>query len=188
MFVWIAVIAIIVLVLPLTFVAYRLSIPSYMTGYKMLFSHSLLLIGLLLILWSVNTLNYSRVEEKWPVTKGNIVSADIVGKRAPHPAVKYTYHVGDSLYSGLSDMDAPGFGTKAARLQTAQAIIRALKPGMQINVHYNPDNPQKSVLQAHPKWNVFMQYGLGILFMSLALAFILAAVFQRRSLKKQLDV
>lgn len=188
MYITIATVAIIVLMLPLAFFAYRMHIPSYMTGYKMLFSHGLLLLGLLLVVWAIHSFRFVGQERSWPVTEGQIISAEITGVRAPHPVVKYSYRVGDTAYQGVSDMNAPGFGTKSARRQTARVIVKQIKPGTRVQVHYNPDKPGDSVILVHPKWNNYVQFGVGIIFIALALSFVIAAIFQRRLLKKQLDI
>ncbi len=188
MYIIIASCAVVVLMLPLAFFAYRMHIPIYMTGYKMLFSHGLLLLGLLMVIWAVHSFRFMGQERSWPVTEGRIISACITGVRAPHPVVKYSYRVGDTEYQGVSDMNAPGFGTKSARRQTARVIVKQIKPGAGVQVHYKPDKPGESVILVHPKWNNYLQYGVGIIFIALALAFVIAAIFQRRLLKKQLDI
>jgi hypothetical protein len=52
---------------------------------------------------------------RWPTVIGKVISAEVVGKRAFVPKVTYTYQVGDSLYTGMTDLEVPGFGTRNVR-------------------------------------------------------------------------
>ncbi|RMH65858.1 MAG: DUF3592 domain-containing protein [Calditrichaeota bacterium] len=188
MFLLFALMTILVMAAPLSYAGWKLKIPSYMNNYKLIFSHLLLALGLFLIIDGMHSLEMFAARKNWQKVTGTVTESRIAGKRAYHPEIKFTYHVQGKTYHNVSDMDAPGFGTKAARRQVAREWVNSLQPGDSISVWFNPDNPAQSELIHHPPWNTYMKYGAGIFFSALALAFIVVGILQRLSLKKELNV
>ncbi len=185
MFIIIAILAAIVTGLPLVLLVKRLDIPARMNRTVLIVALLFLAGSMLLVHSAGSSLRYMEVYRNWQTVKGRVVEAEIAGKRAFHPRVKYTFHWQDSSYSNISDLDAPGFGTKAARFQVAREMLKNIHVGDSIDVWVNPQNPAENTLVNHPRWNSFMQYGAGIFFSALALAFLISALLQRFTPKKE---
>ena len=185
MFLLIALTAVIVIGLLLVPLVRRMEIAG--GGNPLVMAASVLFLagGMLLTHSTISSLNYMEAYRNWQTVKGRVVEAEIAGKRAFHPKVKYTFHWQDSSYSNISDLDAPGFGTKAARFQVAREMLKNIHVGDSIDVWVNPQNPAENTLVNHPRWNSFMQYGAGIFFSAAALAFLISSLFQRLTLNKE---
>ncbi len=185
MFILVAVSAVVLISLPLVLLVKRLEIPDSRHIVVMTVAVFFLLGGMLVTRSAISSLRYIEVYRNWQTVKGLVVEAEIAGKRAFHPKVRYTFHWQDSSYSNISDLDVPGFGTKAARFQVARELLKNVHAGDSIDVWVNPQNPAENTLVNHPRWNSFMQYGAGIFFSALALAFIISGLIQRFTSKEE---
>ncbi|MCB0831985.1 MAG: DUF3592 domain-containing protein [Bacteroidetes bacterium] len=101
--------------------------------------------------------------QSWPKVQANILSARVAGKRAFHPEIVYEYEVAGRAFRDTTDMDVPGFGTKANRLNVAEQTIAANSVGSKLTVAYNPNRPEQSAVHRWPRFNVFILYTIGIL-------------------------
>lgn len=98
----------------------------------------------------------------WPAVTGKVISVEVVGKRAYVPKIAYSYPVGDSVYTGVTDLEVPGFGTRSNRLDVAEKSIADYAPDMPVTVHYNPANPSISRLKVSAPWNVYVRLSTSV--------------------------
>ncbi len=185
MFIFVAVLAVILISLLLFLLVKRLEIPADRNLIVISVAVLILLGGMVLTHYAVSSLRYMEEYRNWRTVKGLVVEAEIAGERAFYPKVTYTFRWRDSSYSNVSDLDVPGFGTKAARFQVAREMLKSVHVGDSIDVWVNPRNPAENTLVNHPRWNSFMQYGAGIFFSALALAFVFSGLRQRFTSKKE---
>jgi len=173
-----------ILALILGYLAYRLGLITRTNNVYLLISHALLLFSLFLIFSSASRFELYREQTAWPVVTGFVDHAEVVGERAVRPQIYYSYRYEGSSFADSTNLGTPGFGGRNSRRSTARNITGEYSPGDTLQVHVNPQNPKESYLRIIPGWNIFMQYGLGIVFAGISAGFIGCAVAQRRSVKK----
>jgi hypothetical protein len=119
---------------------------------------------------------------RWPAVAGKVISAEVVGKRAFVPKITYSYHVGDSVYTGVTDLGVPGFGTRNVRLDVAEKSVADYTPDAAITVHHDPTNPGISRLRVNVPWNVYVRLSTAVFGSLLSAAiFLVFLVGKRRS-------
>lgn len=104
-----------------------------------------MLAGVLLLYQHIR---YSHKEENWPSVEGVVVSS-VVNKQLNNltyhykPFIKYTYVVGNEQYDGTYyQAISNGYLDEESALK----IIKPYPEGTKVIVHYNPNNPDESVL------------------------------------------
>jgi len=129
-----------------------------------------------------STEDFSRYQEmkKWTEVSGIVVDGNVVGERAKRPELTYNYQIGEVVYTGLSDLATPSFGGKNYRDQSSRAVVSKFEKGDSILVYYNPADYKQSVLKILPKWSSYLQYGLGVIFLSLAFGFLFSGLLERK--------
>ncbi len=140
----------------------------------------LFIAGLFMIFNSTEAFDRFSEMKTWPVVTGVITDSKVVGERAKRPELDYRYTVNGKAYLGNSDLATPSFGGKNYRDQSSRAVISKFNKGDSVKVFYNPDNLEESVLKISPKWSSFMQYGLGIIFLSLAFGLLFSGLLERK--------
>ena len=135
-------------------------------------------VGVGLLIFGFVQRKKAKLTETWPIASGAIVSAKLdqhtrTERRDGHnytstsynPVVEYTYQIGLQTYQG--NRIFPG-ATMSYDLGTAQGIVNRYQPGMAINVHYDPADPTRAVLETQSKGgNLF--FILGAVFIVLCL-------------------
>jgi hypothetical protein len=123
----------------------------------------LMFAGLLIMIVGSATLRRDLEMRSWPTVIGEVVSSDVVGSRAFHPDVTYSYVVDGIRYTGSSDLMMPGFGGKRSRLETAEIMAKTYPPGKKVGVHYDPEHPERSTLRAGLSYGACLQLAFGLL-------------------------
>ena len=121
----------------------------------------LVVCGIMLLLWQQSEIMYELEKRDWDVIEGEIVESDIVGERALRAEVKYKYEVKDTSYTGTSDYNIPGFGSKNYRRKNARIVKNENPVGSKIKVYYNASKPELSTLRYGPYWSNYMIVGFG---------------------------
>lgn len=110
--------------------------------------------GVLLIVNGVRDRRKGAASREWPRTTGRIVSSSVRTQKVPnpgkgspyinkfHPAIHYTYSVGNQPYQGSNY--AIGYETQT--LPQTNKIVERYPEGAEVQVHYNPQNPSEAVL------------------------------------------
>jgi hypothetical protein len=121
---------------------------------------------------------------RWPAATGKVISAEVVGKRAFVPKITYSYQVGDSVYTGVTDLGVPGFGTKNVRLDVAEKSVADYSPDAAITVHYDPARPGISRLRANVPWNVYVRLSTAMFGSLLGVVVLAVFLVGRRRMKQ----
>jgi hypothetical protein len=136
--------------------------------------------GLATLYFGYQRYQESKASETWPVASGTVVSSEVTRYRDGDDIlyradVAYEYVVNETNYTGdkiaLSEMNV-----NTSRPESAQKIADRYPVGQQVEVHYDPADPGKAVLETGVKIGVWMQLGGGILFVLIGLGVGLAAV------------
>ena len=110
----------------------------------------------LLSLWAIHfeSRQISLVMQKrgWPRAEAIVDSTRVLGKRAFRPQVYYHYSVQEVEYQGVSDLHMPGFGGRLNRLDSAEKMAAEHQQGHRLQVYYNPNRPQESLLTVVPSF------------------------------------
>ena len=121
---------------------------------------------------------------RWPAVVGKVISAEVVGKRAFVPRITYSYEVGDSVYTEVTDLGVPGFGTRNVRLDVAEKSVADYTPDAAITVHYDPANPGISRLRVNVPWNVYVRLSTAMFGSLLGVAVLAVFLVGRRRTKQ----
>lgn len=117
--------------------------------------------GALLAAYQANSLTEFWQRRSWNKTEGTVLTARVVGDRASLPEVVYRFVVNDTVHVDTTDLEAPAFGGKKKKYDTAKQIIASYAPGSSVTVHYNPSDPLQSVLSAGVPWYVYARLAFG---------------------------
>lgn len=108
----------------------------------------------LIIVWQKNKSKSVR-SQSWLVTKGEVTALNYKrgggfhGGEAFSPVISYRYSVGEQTFT--SQRFSFGQGPSYLTYQEAEAVLDQYQPGDEINVYYNPDNPEEAVLERQPQ-------------------------------------
>jgi len=116
----------------------------------------------------------------WPAVAGKVISAEVVGKRAFVPRITYSYQVGDSVHTGVTDLGVPGFGNRNVRLDVAEKSVADYTPDAVITVHYDPANPGISRLRVNVPWNVYVRLSTAVFGSLLSAALLVVVLVGKR--------
>lgn len=126
---------------------------------------------------------YGWVSQDWPVAEGRIVASTVEVERINskfsnthdaqprgqtlryHPVIEYQWQVDGGLY----ERDRRNFSAAVAGEETresAEAIIAPYGVGERVDIHYDPGQPSRGILEPGPHWD-----GLGV---TLVVAIVLA--------------
>ncbi|MCH9031847.1 MAG: DUF3592 domain-containing protein [candidate division Zixibacteria bacterium] len=124
--------------------------------------------GLWLIFYSADDLSSQIAKFDWPSAGGVVVSSTVIDEKAIYPQIIYRYEIDSQGFVDTSDFDAPGFGGKSVRRQTARELTRRFPAGELVNVYYDPSNPNESVLKRGLRWGVVFKFGFGMMLLCAA--------------------
>jgi hypothetical protein len=131
-----------------------------------------LVIGAGLAYWGWNILQDARASSSWPTAEGLVTnsevshSSDAEGGDTYSPEVTYTYTVRDSLYEN----NTIKFGENAYdSRRTADRIAASYPSGKTVTVYYDPENPDRSVLEPGVSAGSYIVLGIGVLFILISL-------------------
>jgi Protein of unknown function (DUF3592) len=111
------------------------------------------LVGVILLAFAIASRRKALRAKNWPVTQGvilssevrehqNIDAADEQSSTSYEPIVQYSYTINDVPYKA----SRIAYGANQFDRSTAQARVNLYLPGSPVSVHYNPVDPQETVL------------------------------------------
>ncbi|MEZ5358819.1 MAG: DUF3592 domain-containing protein [Candidatus Zixiibacteriota bacterium] len=107
------------------------------------------------------TLSWHLAKLSWPAVGAAITDVKIVGDRAFHPEVSYKYIINDSMYTGIAEIDVPGFGGKRKRMDVAEKEASDFGVGDTIYIRYAPSDPTTGYIPEHLTKPI-LQVGFGL--------------------------
>jgi hypothetical protein len=128
-----------------------LSQPSVLAG---LYAIGLLLIVGAALLWHRRVLRTDALARRWLTVAGKIESADVVehwgDSRQYEPRILYGYSVDGRWMEGRHLRVGGPARRYLNRRGQAEAMIAPYRPGAAVTVHYDPQRPDRSVLEMRP--------------------------------------
>lgn len=129
--------------------------------------------GLAMLYFAYQQYQDSKASETWPVASGTVVSSEVTRYRNSDRQtfyaadVAYEYTVNDVSYTG----DKVAFSeVNTSKPDSAQKIVDRYPVGQQVEVHYDPADPGKAVLETEVGIGVWIQLGGGIFFVLIGLS------------------
>lgn len=141
-----------------------------------------LLIGIGLTFWGWNILQNARASAEWPTADGKVTksevsySTDADGGDSYSPEVTYTYTVNNTSYSN----NTIKFGENAySSRNKAEGIASSYPVGKNVTVYYDPEKPERSVLEPGVSAGSYIVIGIGVFFILITLILIPISFFAR---------
>lgn len=132
-----------------------------------------IVVGLVFLYLGVESLHTASSTTAWPIVQGRIISSEVQSKSSSnggmsyHADLLYEYHVGDELFfSNTVSIGGFSWGGESH----AQCIVARYPVGSEVTVHYCPDNPGSSVLEAGISGPTFLLPGAGGVFVLVGLS------------------
>jgi hypothetical protein len=139
-------------------------------------------VGIGLFAVSARQLREARASESWPSVQGIVVSSSVqsTNDRDDDPyysaSVTYEYSVDGVTYS----CGRVSYDTTRGRLKDAQEKVKRYPKGKQVEVHYNPGNPDVAVLEPGRTGEPYPWLGLGGAFTVVGLVGLGFVIFKRK--------
>ena len=143
----------------------------------MLFGAAIFCIGL-------KVLNDANATKSWPTVKGKVVGSSVetsLGKKRAiiyHANVRYEYVV-DGLTQSSTEISSGDYGSSDP--SHAQEVVNQYPVGMEVTVHYSPENPAKAVLEPGITRTAYFVIGFGAIFFGLPMTMF---IFAPKSLQR----
>ncbi len=118
--------------------------------------------------------------KQFPMLEAKIISSKIAGTRAFHPEIVYQYSVDGIVYTDTTDLEVPGFGTKANRHWVAEYSVDNFPAGKIVIIHYDAANPSLSFVKPHPNYTIFLLLSCGGLLFGIGIYFLIAWIYVSR--------
>jgi hypothetical protein len=124
-----------------------------------------MLLGGAAIYFGLWTVYYGYASASWPTAPGRVLSArassSTSDKKTSYSAsVKYEFTVGDAQHPGWR----VSYRSHATSYEYVQDVLARFPVGQEISVHYEPGNPQRSVLEPGQDMMCLMGPGIGAVF------------------------
>lgn len=114
-----------------------------------------LVIGVVIFFLALRDYRTAKASAAWPSTEGSITKTHIrIDDRGEtsetyHPEITYAYSVLGSPYQGTRTVI--GATRSYSSRRKAEAFLAGYPIGMKVTVHYDPEKPDQSVLEAGAK-------------------------------------
>ncbi len=133
----------------------------------------ILISGGFLTIHSSKNLAIALQRKNWPTVMGRVVIAEATSGGIIKPMVIYSYATDGRAYIDTSDLQVPGFGNRSKQHDVAQKLAAEYPIGRELLVHYDPEDFANSVLIVTPRWNIYVQIGLGLVLFTNKLFFLI---------------
>jgi len=131
-----------------------------------------------LVTSDVADIRRARQTKQWPTVVGTVVQSEIVGSRAIRPLVIYQYSIDSARFVDSSSLGIPSFGNRRIRRDESSKLTAEYAAGDSVIVHYNPQDPQESMLYAREDWASYVRLSLGV-FLGICGLILVAWVWRR---------
>lgn len=128
----------------------------------------------LTVFWGIPTARNAMQSQKWPSTDGQITTSRVSENQSSSDdsltysaKIAYEYTVNDTKYIG-STVTFGDYGSSDPA--HAGNIVNRYPVGKAVNVYYNPDDLQTSVLEPGMGWSSFMGLIIGVIFSLVGIA------------------
>jgi len=132
-----------------------------------LFGGIFLAIGFGLSFWGWNILQNAKASSSWPTAEGMVTSSEVArvsdadGGVTYSPELTYEYSTSNTAYEGHTIK----FGENSySSRRKAEGIASGYPIGKKVIVYYDPQDPERSVLEPGVSGGSYIVLGIGILF------------------------
>ena len=132
-----------------------------------LFGGIFLALGLGLSFWGWNILQNAKASSSWPTAEGTVTASDVTysssadGGESNSPEISYQYTTNNVGYE--SHTIKFGENSYSSR-RKAEGIASGYPIGKKVIVYYDPQEPERSVLEPGVSGGSYIVLGIGILF------------------------
>lgn len=141
-----------------------------------------LLVGLGLTYWGWNILQNARASALWPTADGVVTRSEVTRSTDPDngdsysPEVTYTYTV-----NNVSQTDKTiKFGENSySSRRKADEVVGNYPVGKNVTVYYDPEKPERSVLEPGVSGGSYIVIGIGIFFILITMVVSAISFFTR---------
>jgi len=141
-----------------------------------------LLIGIGLTYWGWNILQNARASASWPTADGTItksevsLSTDADGGETYSPEINYSYNINNTNFiNNTIKFGENSYGNR----RKAEVIAGDYPIGKNVTVYYDPEKPERSVLEPGLSAGSYIVIGIGIFFILITLVTIPISFFFR---------
>jgi len=141
-----------------------------------------LLIGVGLTIWGWTILQNARASASWPTADGVVTnsgvsrSTDADGGDSYSPEITYSYNVNNTNFVNSTIK----FGENAySNRRKAEGIAAGYPIGKNVTVYYDPEKPDRSVLEPGVTAGSYIVIGIGVFFILITLVTVPLAFFLR---------
>lgn len=160
----------------------RLSLSGCLSALGVLFVFGL--VGAGLSYWGWTILQDARASSSWPTSEGVVTSSEVdhstdaEGGDSYSPEIDYQYQVdGQSLTNNQIKFGENSYNSR----RTAEEIAANYPVGRQVIVYYDPEQPDKAVLEPGVSSGSYIVLSIGVVFILVALLVApLTLIFNRR--------
>ncbi|MBT3200647.1 MAG: DUF3592 domain-containing protein [Phycisphaerales bacterium] len=130
-------------------------------------------VGIGIAIVGVNMLAKANASSAWPSVKGKIVASDVKkstssrkrskGRRKStkyRAIIKYEYTVAETKHTG----NQVSFGGSSTSMSAAKAVASRYPKGADVDVYYDPENPDEAVLETGTSASTYIPLGVGLVF------------------------
>ena len=146
-----------------------------------------LFIGIGLTYWGWNILQNARASASWPTADGVITksivtqSTDSDGVDSYSPEVTYSYKVNNTKYfNNTIKFGENSYGNR----RKAAEIAGNYNIGRKVTVYYDPEKPDRSVLEPGVSAGSYIVIGIGVFFILITLVSVSASYFLGNKAKR----
>ncbi len=121
--------------------------------------------------WGTPILDKAEASVNWPQVAGRIEIAELQqardsdGNRLYRAQIDYSYQVAGAHYRG-SRIRFDG-GPSSSSAAEAKRVLNRYQPQQPIEVHYNPQSPEESVLEPGTTLDSYLPYFIGLTFFTI---------------------
>jgi len=140
---------------------------------NMIFGLVFAAVGVLVAVIGLSTLAEANASASWPTIKGAVVSSDVEKKTSTRSrkkkresstsyraVVRYEYTVGDKQHTS----GRISFGGTSTSMGAAKELVGRYPKGAEVDVYYDPDDPEQAVLESGKQASSYIPLGVGVLF------------------------
>ncbi len=142
------------------------------------------LIGFVLFYFTYSWITNGLESNNWQSVEGAIISSQFISGRTSEnkpfysAEILYEYYIDNVKY--LSNSITSGGQSSSNNPNYAQKIVRKYSEGDKINVYYNPQNPEQSVLEPGFHWSDAWPALIGLLFALIGLIGVIFSILGKR--------
>jgi len=153
-----------------------------------LFALIFVVAGIAVSIWGWNEMESAKASMGWPTTEGTVISSEVEKHRSTtgtgskrrtsttyEAEVLYEYAANGTTYSSTR----VSFGGSGGSSSQAREIVNRYPKGKMVSVHFDPEQPDVSVLEPGVSFGCYVPIGIGVVFTVVGICVFLGGVLRR---------